>query len=119
MKFEQIEFVPDCSNSYESSFSPPKNGCEESNGRHPIKLRLNSTLSEIFDAMKSPHFGGLTFFNKVQGLPSLTFIGKYFGQFHQCFMHAFFIQNQIEKLSLVTFQLCNFWRHNFVQKTPM
>jgi hypothetical protein len=33
-------------------------------------------------------------------------------QFHQHFMRAFFVR----KLSLVTFQLSNFWRQNFIQK---
>ena len=106
MKLEQIESALDCSNSYESSFSPPKNGCDESNGRHPIKLRLNSTLSEIFDAMKSPHFDGLTFFNKVHGLPPLTFIGEYWRKFHQNFMCDFVVWkcffNALRSFSLET-----------------
>jgi len=46
---------------------------------------------------------------------SLTGLSTWY-QFHQHFSHNFFVQKQIEHLSLVMFQLCNFWRKNFVQK---
>ncbi len=38
-------------------------------------------------------------------------------QFHQHFTRAFFVRKQIAQLSLVAFQLCNFWPQNFVWKT--
>ncbi len=40
----------------------------------------------------------------------------YRGRFHQNLTHVFFVQKQIAQLSLVTFQICNFWHQNFVQK---
>jgi len=41
-----------------------------------------------------------------------TYLLISWGQFHQHFMHAFFIQECFAQLSLVMFQLCNFWRQN-------
>jgi len=37
-------------------------------------------------------------------------------QFHQHFMHAFFVQKQIEQLFSCYIQLCNFWRQIFFTK---
>jgi len=37
-------------------------------------------------------------------------------QFHQHFTCASFVRKQIAQLSLLTFQLWNFWRQHFVQK---
>jgi len=36
--------------------------------------------------------------------------------FHHYFTCAFFVQNFFAQLSLVTFQLCNFWRQNISAK---
>ncbi len=41
---------------------------------------------------------------------------EYNCQFHQHFMQAFFVWKQIAQFSLVMFQLCTFWRQNFVRK---
>jgi hypothetical protein len=41
---------------------------------------------------------------------------EFWRQFHQHLTQAFYIRKQITQLSLGTFQLCNFWRKNFVQK---
>jgi len=43
-------------------------------------------------------------------------IKKGLGSISSTFYVRLFLQNQIAQLSLVTFQLCNFWRQNFVQK---
>jgi len=37
-------------------------------------------------------------------------------QFHQHFTLAFFVRKCFAQLSLVTFQLCNFWRKNIGAK---
>ncbi len=37
-------------------------------------------------------------------------------QFHQHFTSPFFVRNCFAQLSLVTFQLCNFWRQNINKK---
>ncbi len=37
-------------------------------------------------------------------------------QFHQHFMHAFFVRKQIEQLFSNYVWLCDFWRQNFIQK---
>jgi hypothetical protein len=64
-----------------------------------------------------------TIVSSIQGEPDSLYElivlipGSFRGQFHQHFMCAFFVQKQIQQLSLVRFQLCNFWCQNFVQKT--
>ena len=66
---------PECCCSLESSLSPPEKSESSFQASEKQPLQLNSTLSEITDAMKGPN-DGLAFFNKTPGLPQLTFIGK-------------------------------------------
>ena len=37
---------------------------------------MTSSINEILDAMRATNCGGLTFFNRIPGLPPLTFIGE-------------------------------------------
>ncbi len=52
----------------------------------------------------------------VKLTPRANFLLPVWGQFHQHFKLSFFVQKCFEQLSLVTFQLCNFWRQNIGAK---
>ena len=51
-------------------------GNESSNEIRANALKMTSSINEILDAMRATNCGGLTFFNRIPGLPPLTFIGE-------------------------------------------
>ncbi len=55
---------------------------------------------------------------RSQNMGKTNFIRKvlFTGRFHQHFTCAFFVWKCFTQLSLVTFQLCNFWRQNIGSK---
>jgi hypothetical protein len=71
----------DGGSSYESpsSFALTENGTgsDNSSSEHRNTLKTTSSVNEILDAMRATHAGGLTFFNRIPGLPPLTFIGTF------------------------------------------
>ena len=75
-------------------------GNESSNEIRSNALKMTSSINEILDAMRATNCGGLTFFNRIPGLPPLTFIGEksydsliLFTLFRFLFNWAFYLQN--------------------------